>query len=55
MEFDFDFQLVLRAGEVPGCVLSTGAAERPMLGWSTWLKTRDFAGDDSQVVLGVNI
>lgn len=55
LEFDFDFQLVLRAEEVPGCVLSTGAAERPLLGWSTWLKTRDFAGDDSQVVLGVNI
>ncbi len=55
MEFDFDVQLTLRAGEVPECLLTTRAQEhRPMLGWTTWLKTRDFVEDDSQVVLSVN-
>lgn len=50
-EFDFDLQLVLKAQEVPGCVLTTRARRKPMLGWTTWLKTRDFKVDDRQVVL----
>lgn len=53
MEFDFDVQLVLKADEVPGCALAKRAEERPMLGWTTWLKTRKFTEDDSQVVLSV--
>lgn len=53
-EFDFDVQLVLKAAEVPGCVLTTRAQRRPLLGWTTWLKTREFTEDDSQVVLSVN-
>jgi type VI secretion system protein ImpH len=53
MEFDFDVQLVLKAEEVPGCVLTTRARRRPMLGWTTWLKTEEFAADDSQVILNV--
>lgn len=48
---DFDVQLVLRAAEVPDCAADTGAAVRPMLGWTTWLKTRPFERDDSQVIL----
>jgi type VI secretion system protein ImpH len=48
-EFDFDVQLVLKAGEVP--MLMTDATRLPMLGWTTWLKTREFVRDDSQVVL----
>ncbi|HVG20282.1 MAG TPA: type VI secretion system baseplate subunit TssG [Blastocatellia bacterium] len=51
MEFDFDIQLILKAEEVPGCVLTTQAKRRPMLGWTTWLKTGEFAEDDSQVIL----
>lgn len=51
MEFDFDLQPVLRAKEVPGCILTTRARRRPMLGWTTWLKTRPFTEDDAQVVL----
>ncbi|MGI8567132.1 MAG: type VI secretion system baseplate subunit TssG [Pyrinomonadaceae bacterium] len=55
MEFDFDMQLTLRADEVPDCRLTaTGTTSPPMLGWTTWLKTREFTEDDSQVVLSVN-
>ncbi|HVF51085.1 MAG TPA: type VI secretion system baseplate subunit TssG [Pyrinomonadaceae bacterium] len=53
-EFDFDVQLTLRAAEVPPTVLTTRAKRRPMLGWTTWLKTQEFTEDDSQVVLSVN-
>ncbi|HEU0184856.1 MAG TPA: type VI secretion system baseplate subunit TssG [Blastocatellia bacterium] len=50
-EFDFDVQLVLKAEEVPGTVLTTRARRRPMLRWNTWLRTRPFEHDDEQVVL----
>ena len=50
-ELDFDIQLVLKAGEVPACALGDGGAAPPMLGWTTWLKTRPCARDDSQVVI----
>jgi type VI secretion system protein ImpH len=51
LQFDFDMRLILKAEEVPNCVLTTGAKRRPMLGWTTWLKTSPFTEDDSQVVL----
>lgn len=51
-ETDFDVQLKLKAKEVPGCILTTRARRRPMLGWSSWLKTKPFEEDDDQVVLG---
>jgi type VI secretion system protein ImpH len=54
MEFDFDIQLILRAEEVPSCVLTTHAKRRPMLGWTTWLKTGEFTEDDSQVILNAD-
>ncbi|HEV2854537.1 MAG TPA: type VI secretion system baseplate subunit TssG, partial [Thermoanaerobaculia bacterium] len=50
-EFDFDVQLVLKAGDVPDCTLGPAAAAPPMLGWTTWLKTLPFGRDDSQVRL----
>jgi type VI secretion system protein ImpH len=50
-EFDFDVQLVLKAEEVPGTVLTTRARRRPMLRWNTWLRTSPFTHDDSQVIL----
>lgn len=53
-EFDFDVQLVLKASEVRGCALTTRARHRPMLGWTTWLKTQPFEKDDDQVVLSVS-
>ncbi|MGI9055804.1 MAG: type VI secretion system baseplate subunit TssG [Pyrinomonadaceae bacterium] len=53
-ELDFDVRLVLDAKQVPGCILTTRAMRRPMLGWSSWLKTAPFESDDEQVVLQVS-
>lgn len=50
-ELDFDVRLVLKAKDVPACVLGAGGETRPRLGWTTWLKTQPFAADDSQVLL----
>jgi len=51
LEFDFRVQLILEKRQVPGLVLTTRAVRRPMLGWTTWLKTKPFKKDDDQVVL----
>jgi len=51
MQSDFDIQLVLQAGEVPKLIATSRARRRPRLGWTSWLKTRPFTEDDSQVVL----
>lgn len=50
-ELDFDVRLVLEAEQVPSCILTTRARRRPMLGWSSWLKSEPFERDDEQVVL----
>lgn len=50
LEFEFDIQLVLNAKEVPFAVL-TGADDGPRLGWTSWLKTKEFLRDDDQVVI----
>jgi type VI secretion system protein ImpH len=50
-ELDFDMRLVLKAEEVPDCALGESGVTRPRLGWTTWLKTRPFVADDSQVLL----
>ncbi len=52
-ELDFDVQLKLKAKEVPGTILTTRAKRRPMLGWTSFLKTKPFAKDDEQLVLQV--
>lgn len=49
-EFDFDVQLILRATEVPGCRLGETGELAPRLGWSTWLKTGEFAHDAEDTV-----
>lgn len=54
LETDYDLQLILQAKEVPGCILTTRAMRRPMLGWSSWLKTKSFEADDEQVILQMN-
>ena len=51
LELDFDVQLILKAKQVPSCILTTRAKRRPMLGWTSWLKTKPFKEDDRQVVL----
>jgi type VI secretion system protein ImpH len=53
IEFDFDVRLVLKAKEVPGTVLTTRARRRPMLGWTSFLKTMPFKQDDDQVILQI--
>jgi type VI secretion system protein ImpH len=54
LEYDFDVQLCLKAKQVPSLVLTTRALRKPMLGWTTWLKTKPFKQDDEQVVLSMN-
>lgn len=54
LEFDFDLRLVLKAQQVPSCILTTRAMRRPMLGWSSWLKTQPFREDDDQVILQIH-
>jgi len=51
LEFDFDVQLILQAKQVPSTILTTRAKRRPMLGWTSFLKTKPFVNDDEQVVL----
>jgi type VI secretion system protein ImpH len=53
VEFDFDIQLKLKAKEVPSTILTTRAKRRPMLGWSSFLKTKPFKLDDEQVVMQI--
>jgi type VI secretion system protein ImpH len=48
-ELDFDVQLVLKAEEVPVAKLSETVAYAPRLGWTTWLKTKEFARDADEV------
>lgn len=50
-ELDFDVQLLLKAKQVPGTIMTTRAQRRPMLGWTSFLKTKPFKKDDDQVVL----
>lgn len=52
-EFDFDIQLLLLARQVPSTILTTRALRRPMLGWTSYLKTEPFEAVDEQVVLQV--
>lgn len=53
LELDFDVRLRLKAKQVPSTILTTRAQRRPMLGWTTFLKTRPFKQDDEQVILQV--
>lgn len=50
-ELDFDIKLLLSSRQVPGTVLTTRAVRRPMLGWTSYLKTSAFTTDDDQVVV----
>lgn len=52
MEFDFDVKLKLRADEVPDAPLGFDEGASPMLGWTSWLKTKDF-DDGARVLLPV--
>lgn len=41
-EFDFDVQPVLLGAEVPWARLADDPADRPRLGWNTWVRTQPF-------------
>lgn len=51
LEFDFDIRLRLIGKQVPSCILTTRAVRKPMLGWTTFLKTQPIVGVDEQLVL----
>jgi type VI secretion system protein ImpH len=54
LEFDFDVQLILMRKQVPASILTTRAKRRPMLGWTSFLKTTPVEQDDEQLVLSLN-
>ena len=54
LEFDFDVQLILMRTQVPASILTTRAKRRPMLGWTSFLKTTPVQEDDEQLVLSLN-
>jgi type VI secretion system protein ImpH len=49
---DFEVQLVLQAAEVPGCRIATADPSAARLGWTSWLKTREFAAEAGDAVMG---
>jgi len=50
-ELDYDLQMILQKKQVPSAILTTRAMRKPMLGWTTFLKTQPFKTDDEQLVL----
>lgn len=50
----FDFQLVLKADEVPWSRLGDESPAGPRLGWCGWLKTGEFAQDAPDAVFEMN-
>ncbi len=52
-EFDYDVQLCLEKAQVPATILTTRAKRKPMLGWTSFLKTKPVNEDDRQLVLQV--
>ena len=50
-EMDFEINLIMKARDVQASRLSH--TEGPRLGWTSWIKSKDFASDDRQVVLQV--
>ena len=54
-EHDFDVQLVLQASDVPSCRLGLRGEGAPRLGWSAWLKTREFTHDATDAIFAGEI
>jgi predicted component of type VI protein secretion system len=50
-DFDFDFQLLLRAEETPTVQLGSAGPAATRLGWSSWLLAHEPAHDAEDVVL----
>ncbi|HSB36382.1 MAG TPA: type VI secretion system baseplate subunit TssG, partial [Thermoanaerobaculia bacterium] len=51
LEYDFDVQPVLKKEEIPACQLRFDAAPPPMLGWTSWLKSRPSREDATELIL----
>ena len=49
-EWDFDVQLILKAAEVPACRLGETGEQASRLGWSTWLKSKEFCHDAEDAI-----
>ena len=51
-EFEFDIQVILRAGEIPGCQLGCGDSDTAVanLGWNTWLCSQTPEADSDDAV-----
>jgi type VI secretion system protein ImpH len=49
-QFDFDVQLVLKAAEVPGCVLGGAGPAPARLGWNTWVRSGPLTHDADDAV-----
>jgi type VI secretion system protein ImpH len=49
--FDCEIQFIVKKEEVPQCQLGNAARPGARLGWTSWLKTRDFNRDPSDIVL----
>jgi len=54
-EQDFDVQLALQASDVPYCRLGLRGEGAPRLGWSAWLKTREFTHDATDAIFAGEI
>ncbi len=50
-ELDYDVQLCLAKTQIPKTILTTRAMRRPMLGWTSFLRTTPSDHDDEQLVL----
>jgi type VI secretion system protein ImpH len=53
-EFDVELQLVLKGDDVPRCELSA-PEEGPQLGWTSWVKSRDFSRDPGETILELSV
>jgi type VI secretion system protein ImpH len=51
-EIDFEVQLILRRDETPGVLLDyEGMTNEPLLGWTTWLKSKPMTRDPADTIL----
>jgi type VI secretion system protein ImpH len=50
-QLDFEVQLVLKCGDVPGCEIGFEGDVAPRLGWVTWMKPAAMDRDPSDTVL----
>ena len=55
LTLDFDVQLILKEAEVPSCQLRKPGPDALKLGWSSWLKSREFVHDAEDAVLGSHL